>query len=240
MSKLRCSESREAKFANEKVKDDKIWTLIIMLNLILGNLKLDVAAGLTQFGIGIKLRPVCSSKMSHLNEWRSNISTAGNTFFPIVCLPHLTAQMGMTFSRISSQHLFFALRDISNCSAKICLITLGLKIKKFYIYCDVYRVFLMGQIHEMSGLGLIFWFCWLLVRLTVYAKVYICRKQEYRSSGHPCQWTMLKVLTTPPDCWNRAFPEECQQNITAIPFLGKTGFRRNQTVFSLPDGHNGT
>lgn len=49
MSKLRCSESREEKFANEKVKDDKFGMLIIKLTLILGNEELDVAAGLTLF-----------------------------------------------------------------------------------------------------------------------------------------------------------------------------------------------
>lgn len=49
MSKLRCSESREAKFASEKVKDDKFGLLIIKLTLILGNAELAVAAGLTLF-----------------------------------------------------------------------------------------------------------------------------------------------------------------------------------------------
>lgn len=42
MSKLRCSESRQAKFAKEKVKNYRLGILIIKLTLILGKMKLDV------------------------------------------------------------------------------------------------------------------------------------------------------------------------------------------------------
>lgn len=49
MSKLRRSESREAKFASEKVKDDKLGMLVITLTLALGNAGLGAAAGLTLF-----------------------------------------------------------------------------------------------------------------------------------------------------------------------------------------------
>lgn len=48
---------------------------------------------------------MCSSKMSDLNERKSNISAAGDRFFPVDCLLHLTAQMRMTFGTISPQYL---------------------------------------------------------------------------------------------------------------------------------------